>query len=280
MEVYKDRALALPPLNATLAERLMEQTNIFGALKGVRGRAAIDIAELQRILVRFSQLLVDQPWIKEIDINPLLASPGKIIALDARIVTYPSDTDAARLSRPAIRPYPTRYIGRWTTKDGTPVMIRPIRPEDEPLMVKFHGTLSEQSVYLRYFHMEKLDSRVAHDRLLRKCFIDYDREMALVADRQDPSTGEHEILAVGRLTKEPGSPEAEVAVLVSDRAQKQGLGAELVGRLIEVARDEKLERIIAVILPENYGMMALARRFQFTVRPNPDPSVVIAVLNL
>ena len=280
VEVYKDRALALPPLNATLAERLMEQTNIFGALKGVRGRAAIDIAELQRILVRFSQLLVDQPWIKEIDINPLLASPGKIVALDARIVTYPSDTDAARLSRPAIRPYPTRYIGRWATKDGTPVMIRPIRPEDEPLMVKFHGTLSEQSVYLRYFHMEKLDSRVAHDRLLRKCFIDYDREMALVADRQDPSTGEHEILAVGRLTKEPGSREAEVAVLVSDRAQKQGLGAELVGRLIEVARDEKLERIIAVILPENYGMMALARHFQFTIRPNPDPSVVIAVLNL
>ena len=280
VEVYKDRALALPPLNATLAERLMEQTNIFGALKGVRGRAAIDIAELQRILVRFSQLLVDQPWIKEIDINPLLASPGKIVALDARIVTYPRDTDAARLSRPAIRPYPTRYIGRWTTKDGTPVMIRPIRPEDEPLMVKFHGTLSEQSVYLRYFHMEKLDSRVAHDRLLRKCFIDYDREMALVADRQDPSTGEHEILAVGRLTKEPGSREAEVAVLVSDRAQKQGLGAELVGRLIEVARDEKLERIIAVILPENYGMMALARHFQFTIRPNPDPSVVIAVLNL
>ena len=258
----------------------MEQTKIFTALKGVRGRAAIDVTELQRILVRFSQLLVDQPWIKEVDINPLLAAPGKIVALDARIVIYPRDTDAEKLSRPAIRPYPTRYVGRWTTKDGTPVMIRPIRPEDEPLMVKFHGTLSEQSVYLRYFHMEKLDSRVAHDRLLRKCFIDYDREMALVADRQDPSTGEHELLAVGRLTKEPGSPEAEVAVLVSDRAQKQGLGAELVGRLIEVARDEKLERIVAVILPENYGMMALAKRFRFTVRPNPDPSVVIAVLDL
>src|SRR6516162_225638 len=213
VEVYKDRALALPPLNATLVERLMEQTKIFAALKGVRGRAAIDIAELQRILVRFSQLVVDQPWIKEIDINPLLAAPGKMVALDARVVTYPRDTDAAKLPRPAIRPYPARYIGRWTSKDDTPVTIRPIRPEDEPLMVKFHGTLSEQSVYLRYFHMEKLDSRVAHDRLLRKCFIDYEREMALVADRQNPSTGEHEILAVGRLTKERGSPEAEVAVL-------------------------------------------------------------------
>src|ERR1700747_2919021 len=108
---------------------------------------------------------------------------------------------------PAIRSYPTQYVGRWTTKDGTPVTIRPIRPEDEPLMVKFHGTLSEQSVYLRYFHMEKLDSRVAHDRLLQKCFIDYESEMALVADLQDPSTGEREILAGGRMTKAPDACE-------------------------------------------------------------------------
>jgi acetyltransferase len=183
-------------------------------------------------------------------------------------------------SNPTIRPYPAQYVSSWTTTGGVPIVIRPIRPDDEPLMVKFHGTLSEQSVYLRYFHMEKLDSRVAHARLMQKCFIDYDREMALVADWQNPSTSEHEILAAGRMTKVPNSCEAEVAVLVSDYAQKQGLGTELVRRLIEVAREEKLERIIAVILPENYGMMALARRFQFAVRPNPDPSVVIAVLNL
>ena len=160
------------------------------------------------------------------------------------------------------------------------MMIRPIRPEDEPLMVKFHATLSDQSVYLRYFHMEKLDSRVAHDRLIQKCFIDYDREMALVVDRQIAQTGEHELLAVGRLTKAPGSTEAEVAVLVSDTAQKHGLGTELVRRLIEVARDEHLERIIAIILPENYGMMALARKFQFTIRNSADPTVVVAVLDL
>jgi acetyltransferase len=165
-------------------------------------------------------------------------------------------------------------------KDGTPVMIRPIRPDDEPLMVKFHGTLSEQSVYLRYFHMERLDSRVAHERLIKKCFIDYDREMALVAERQHPETGEREILAVGRLTKMPDSSEAEVAVLVSDQEQKQGLGTELVRRLIQVARAEKLERLIAVILPENYGMMALAKYFQFTIRESADPTVVVAVLEV
>ena len=190
------------------------------------------------------------------------------------------DSDFGMSSNPTLHPYPVQYVSAWTTTGGMPVVIRPIRPDDEPLMVKFHGRLSEQSVYLRYFHMEKLDSRVAHDRLVKKCFIDYESEMALVADWQDPSTGEREILAVGRMTKVPDACEAEVAVLVSDQAQKQGLGTELVRRLIEVARDEKLERIVAVILPENYGMMALARSFQFTVRPNPDPSVVIAVLDL
>ena len=187
---------------------------------------------------------------------------------------------ASMSSRPTIRPYPAQYVSGWTTKDGMEVTIRPIRPEDEPLMVKFHGTLSEQSVYLRYFHMEKLDSRVAHERLIKKCFIDYDREMALVADRHNPQTDEHEILAVGRLTKSGDSTEAEVAVLVSDAAQKQGLGTELVRRLVQVARAEKLERIVAVILPENYGMTALAKHFHFTIRQSPDPTLIVTVLEL
>lgn len=280
VEVYKDHALALPPLNATLVQRLMEQTRIYEALKGVRGRAAVNLEELERVLVRFSQLIVEHLWIKEIDINPLLASPERILALDARVVIHSAETTPDRLARPAIRPYPTQYVWRWTTKNGSPVTIRPIRPEDEPLMVKFHATLSEESVYLRYFHMEKLSTRVAHDRLIQKCFVDYDREMALVVDYQDPQTGEHEIRAVGRLTKLSGTPEAEVAVLVSDRAQKQGLGTELVRHLIEVARAEKIGQIVANILPENDGMRALARHFNFHTRNTGDPSMVVAVLDL
>jgi len=280
VEVYKDRALALPPLNATLAQRLMEQARIFEALKGVRGRAAVNLEELERVLVRFSQLIVEQLWIKEIDINPLLASPERILALDARVVIHQPETAPEKLARPAIRPYPTQYVWPWTTRDGTPVTIRPIRPEDEPLMVKFHATLSEESVYLRYFHMEKLSTRVAHDRLIQKCFVDYDREMALVVDYQDPGTGEHEIRAVGRLTKIPGTVEAEVAVLVSDRFQKQGLGRELVRRLLEVGRTEKIAQIVANILHENEGMRALARHFKFHTRDTGDASMVIAVLDL
>jgi acetyltransferase len=280
VEVYGDRALALPPLNTTLAQRLIEQTKVYRALQGVRGRAAVNLDHLRSILVRFGKLLVEQPWIKEVDINPLLASAEKIIALDARIVLHGPDISFDDLPRPAIRPYPVQYVIHWKMKDGTGVVIRPIRPEDEPLVAKFHATLSDRSVYLRYFHMERLSSRIAHERLIQKCFIDYDRELALVVDLENPQTGGHEILGVGRLTKMPGERDAEVGILISDAYQGQGLGTELVRRLIGAARDEKLQHIIAHILPENAGMRALADKFGFQIRPADDPSMVIAVLDL
>jgi acetyltransferase len=262
VEVFKDRALALPPLNTTLSRRLIEQTQIAKALRGVRGRAPVDMAALEGILVRFSRLVVEQPWIKEMDINPLLASPEKILALDARIVLHNAKTPESELPRPAIRPYPSRYVSSWKMKDGTQILIRPIRPEDEPAMIAFHETLSERSVYLRYFHMEKLSERVAHDRLIQKCFIDYDREMALVAVRAGAG-GAEEILGIGRLSKNVGTREAEVAVLVTDKVQRQGLGMEIVRRLIVVARDEKLESIEANTLPENIAMRALSAGLGF-----------------
>ena len=282
VEVYRDRALALPPLNATLAQRLLEQTKVYKALKGVRGRASVDLNQLKRILIRFARLVVEQPWIKEIDINPLLASPERVLALDARVVLHNPETTFENLPRPAIRPYPTQYVSEWKLKSGDSVLLRPIRPEDEPLMVRFHQALSDQTVYLRYFHMENLSSRTAHDRLLQKCFIDYDREIALVADYIDPQNGEHEIIAVGRLTKDSVGNDAELAVLVADRWQKEGLGAELVSRLIEVARDQKLERVVANILPENQSMRSLANRFGFVVQSSdgPSPSLVVAELRL
>src|SRR5215217_2223203 len=218
VEVYRDRALALPPLTTTLARRTMEQTHIFDALKGVRGRPPVDTAALEKLFVRFGQLVVEQPWIRELDINPLLASPERLISLDARVVLH--DPETGVLPRTAIRPYPTQYIWAVKTRDGEPVTIRPIRPEDEPLMVEFHESLSEQSVYMRYFHMLGLDQRTAHERLTRICFIDYDREMALVAERTDPETGEKEIMGVARLSRRGGvTDEAEFSVLISDRFQ-------------------------------------------------------------
>jgi acetyltransferase len=280
VEVYRDRALALPPLNTTLAQRMMEQTRIFTALKGVRGRKPVNMAELEQLLVRFSQLVLEQPWIAEIDINPLLASPERLLALDARIVLHPPKVTFDQLPKPAIRPYPLQYVSPWTMKDGNQVTIRPIRPEDEPLMVKLHQTLSDRSVYLRYFCSLSLSRRVAHERLLKICFGDYDREMALVAERNDPETGEPQIIAVGRLSKLHGRNEAEVAVLVSDKYQKLGLGNELLRRVVEVARDEKLSQVSAEMLPDNGAMQTIMRRLGFRVRAAADMTSIRAFLDL
>jgi acetyltransferase len=280
VEVYRDRALALPPLNTTLAERLMEHTKILKALRGVRGRKAVDLPALKTLLVRFSELVVEQPRLREVDINPVLASAEQLLALDARMVLFGSDVKDSQLPRPAIRPYPSQYISRGRMKGGSEVTIRPIRPEDEPMMVAFHGTLSDMSVYLRYFHVQKLDSRIAHETLIRRCCVDYDREIALVAEHQAPGTDVREILGVGRLTKQLGHEEAELGVLVADRYQGSGLGRELVGRLIEIARAEKIHSIVAHILSENAGMLALARRFGFEAVPGNEAGSLIAVLKL
>ncbi len=280
VEVYRDRALALPPLNTTLAQRMMEQTKIFTALKGVRGRKPVDMPALEHLLVRFSQLVLEQRCIAEIDINPLLASPERLLALDARIVLHAPAVTLDDLPKPAIRPYPLQYVAPWTMRDGNQVTIRPIRPEDEPLMVKLHETLSDRSVYLRYFCSLSLSRRVAHERLLKICFGDYDREMALVAERIDPVTQERRIIGVGRLSKLHGKNEAEVAVLVSDQYQKLGLGNELLRRVVEVARDEKLSQVSAEMLTDNLAMQIIMKRLGFRVRTEEDMTSVRAFLDL
>ncbi|WP_263971789.1 bifunctional acetate--CoA ligase family protein/GNAT family N-acetyltransferase [Leptolyngbya ohadii] len=265
VEVFRDSALALPPLNTTLARRLMEQTQIYRALKGVRGRQPIDLEQLEQLMVRFSQLVAEQRWIKEIDINPLLASPERLIALDARVVLHDPETRSLDIPKLAIRPYPLQFVQPWTLKNGTPVTIRPIRPEDEPLIVQFHKTLSEESVYFRYFHMMGLKQRTAHDRLVRICFVDYDREIALVTDLENPD-GTQEILAAGRLSKLHGIPEAEFSMLVSDKYQGQGIGTEMLRRLLQMGRDAGLKRIQAEILPENRAMQHVCQKLGFQIR--------------
>jgi acetyltransferase len=165
-------------------------------------------------------------------------------------------------------------------KDGNEVTIRPIRPEDEPLMVKFHETLSDRTVYLRYFYSLSLSRRVEHERLLRICFGDYDREMVLVAERTDSGTGERKILAVGRLNKLHAGNEAEVAVLVSDHFQKLGLGNELLGRVVRIARDENLSRVSAEMLTDNVAMQVITKRLGFKVRASADLTSVRAFLDV
>jgi acetyltransferase len=280
VEVIKDRALGLPPLNTTLARRMMEQTKVFTALRGIRGHQPVDLVALEQLLVRFSHLVVEQRWIKEIDINPLFASPDRLLALDARVILQGQEVSAAALPRLAIRPYPTRYVTDWSATDGSQLVLRPIRPEDEPLLVKFHGTLSERTVSLRYFHTMKLSTRVAHERLTRICFIDYDRELALVADHKNAQSGDHEILGVGRLCKLRGTNEAEFALLVSDHFQRQGLGTELLRRLIQIGRDEKITRVIGVILPENLAMKSICEKLGFRLAHLVGEPLIQAQLDL
>jgi acetyltransferase len=279
VEVYRDRALALPPLNTTLAQRLMEQTKIYSALLGRHGRKPVDLVALEELLVRFSHLVMEQPWIKEIDINPLLATSEQLLALDARVLVHDSTVQAEQLPRPTIRPYPLQYIWQWRLKDGTPVTIRPIRPEDEPHMVQFHTTLSERSVYLRYFCSLSLSTRVEHERLVRICFASYDRGFALVADRKNPETGQNEVLGVGRFSA-INRAEAEAAVLVSDRWQGRGLGTELLASVARAAREENFQRLSGEILRDNLATQAIFKKVGFRLRSMDDPSSVSALLEL
>jgi acetyltransferase len=277
VEVFEDRALGLPPLTTTLARRLIERTRIHRALRGFRGRAPVDQSALEQLLVRFSHLVVEQRWVREIDINPLLASSEQLVALDARVVLHRPEVSEADLPAPAIQPYPTHYVGTWKLRSGETVTVRPIRPEDEEKLVAFHRTLSEESVYLRYASMLQYSQRIAHERLARLCFIDYAREMALVAERPHPDPAQRQIVAIGRLVRLYGGAEGEFAMLVADRYQNQGLGTELLRRLIDVGRDWGLERIVADILPQNVAMQRTCKQLGFDLGGG---EVVRAVKNL
>ncbi|WP_225414413.1 bifunctional acetate--CoA ligase family protein/GNAT family N-acetyltransferase [Stigmatella hybrida] len=270
VEVFQDRALGLPPLNTTLARRLMERTLIYKALQGVRGRPPVNMAALETLLVRFSKLVVEQRFLKEVDINPLLASAGQPVALDARVVLHEPGVQESELPPLAIHPYPSQYEGRLRTKDGTELIVRPIRPEDEPKMEAFHRALSEQSVFMRYAGMMRLDQRVAHERLARICFIDYAREMALLAIHPTPEGDE--IVGVGRLTRLQGTGDGEFAMLISDRMQYQGLGSEMLQRLVDIGREWGLERIVADILSRNRPMQRVCKKLGFDIIADPDPT--------
>jgi acetyltransferase len=279
VEVLKDRALALPPLNGTLARRMMEQTKIFKALQGVRGRKAVNIDLLAQVLVQFSQLVVEQPWIKEIEINPLIASADQIIAVDARTVLWGKDKLQADLPHSAIRPYPTRYISQWKLHSGQEVTIRPIRPEDEPLIMNFHQELSDRSVMFRYFHPMNLSARIAHERLIRVCFNDYDRELALVAEAERPD-GQRFILGIGRLSKAPGGRDAEFAIVISDAWQNQGLGTQLLRLLQQIARDEKVQRLSGMIMSQNVEMLHVSEKLGFKLRRDLVGPTVFAEMEI
>ena len=270
VEVFKDRALGLPPLNSILANRLMARTKIYEALKGVRGRPPVDFIKLEEALISFSNLAIENPRIKECDINPLLVSEEGIIALDARVVLHEKGEPD---SVPVIRPYPHEYISKASLKDGTEVNLRPIRPEDEPLLIPFHKEISEQTVKARYFEEMTLEQRTAHTRLMRITHTDYQREITLIAESGDA------ILAVARLTKMQN--QGEFRLIVIDRVQRQGLGTILINKMVEVAGAEGLTTLTAQTLSDNASMQQLLKKTGFSLAPSEkNPQIVNATMRV
>jgi acetyltransferase len=276
VEVFKDRALALPPLNRTLARRLMERTKIYDALQGVRGQRGVSMEQLESLLVNFSRLVAEFPEIAEIDINPLLAGAQRLMALDARVLLTRPDLPESERPRLAIRPYPNQHTAPFRLKDGTELLVRAIRPEDEPLIVELHAGHSDRTIRMRFFGMVRMLSR---DSLIRLCHLDYDREMALAAVHRD-ADGKPQITAVSRYYLRPETGKAEFAVVVGDAWQRQGLGSHLMQRLIAIAREQGVKRLCGSILRENDPMIAMVKKLGFTVQPTKDDQVVEAVMDL
>ncbi|PIU40033.1 MAG: acetyl CoA synthetase subunit alpha [Candidatus Omnitrophica bacterium CG07_land_8_20_14_0_80_50_8] len=280
VEIFHDHAIAIPPLTTTLARRMMDKTKISKVLHGVRGERGVDLALVTEILVQFSELVVEQRWIKEIDINPFLVSPDRCLALDARIVLHDMKQTEDQLPKLAIRPYPVEYVNQLKMKDGQEVLVRPIRPEDEPLLVKFHHQLSEQSIYRRYFRSIGLSDRIAHRRLINVCFNDYDREIALVADIRDPEKGEHEILAVARLSRLHGTEEALFSMIIADSFQHRGLGTKLLRLILEAAKMEKIKKVMATTHPDNAAMKKIFEKAGFDFHTDRETGLILAEFNL
>lgn len=263
--VLRDRAIALPPVTTTLARRTMERTRISRALRGARGAVAVNMDRLEQLLVCFGDLVVDLPRIREIEINPLFATGDRVEALDARIILHDAGTPDDALPGPAIRPYPAGYVRESVLKNGTRVVMRPIRPEDEGMLVGFHKTLSSETVYFRYLRLLSFDQRIRHERLSQMCFIDYARQIGMVAEAADPDNGAPRILAISRIVRIHGTNDADFALVVSDAVQGQGLGEAMLRHLLEVAQGEKISRVTGVIHPENTPMHRLCRKVGFSL---------------
>lgn len=254
VEIYQDSSLGLPPLGPINARRLIEKTKISKALGGFRGRGAVDHEKLIQIIINFSQMILENPWIEECDINPLLAGSEGIVALDARVIA--SETAE---QQSALRPYPYQYCRQDRLKDGTFALIRPIKADDVKLLEEFHERLSEHTVHQRYLKFFSLSERVAGERLTRICLTDYTREFVLVAEVLESA----KITGVIRLSKIPSTPDGQLFMIIDDPIQGKGLGAKLMDQMICVAQKEGIRNIRAKILSENVGMIALCKKFDF-----------------
>jgi len=275
LELFNDIAVEFPPLNQTLARRMMEQTKAYKMLGGYTGRRPANMRLLDEILVRFSQLIIDFPQFREVDINPIVIDENDAVALDARIMiedrVLPEVQPYGHL---VIKPYPTKYTTTYAMRDGGEVLLRPIRPEDEPLVAGLFRTFSEETMRFRFFQVIK---EISHDTLSRYCNIDYDREISIVAEKIDE--GSRKIIGMVRLIVEPDGERGEIAVVVGDPWQNFGLGSKLLDYIIEISKDTGLKTLFGELSAENTKIIHLCRKRGFEIK-RMDEENCLAVLDL
>ena len=267
-EFFEDVAIGLPPLNQILARRVLEGTKTYRLLsQGFRAKPPINLRLLDETLVKVSNLVIDFPEIKELDINPLVINGDTVVALDARVILDEKliQEGIEEHAHLIISPYPTKYVQLWRCRDGRPVLLRPIRPEDEPLERELLANLSKESSRFRFFYILK---EITHDMLTRFCNIDYDREMAIIAEYT--TDGKKRNVGVGRLIIEPDGEDAEFAVLVADDFQNNGLGLKLCDMLIGIAQEKGLKSIYGIVLNDNKKMINLVDKLGFNIKTLSD----------
>ncbi len=264
-EVYKDIMLGLPPLNMSLARKIIEKTRIYPLLQGFRNIEGVNLEELEFMLCKFAYLVMDFPEILEVEINPYVADKMGGLVLDAHILLDAQLPigQTKTYGHLAISPYPGRkYSKKVTIRNGREVLLRPIMPEDEPMLINMLENASSQSLYLRFFgHVPK----VTHKWLTRFTHIDYDREIAIVAEIQDEDTKEKELMGVVRIIEDAWGESAEYAILVADKWQGQGLGNLLTDYILAIAKDRNIKKIVASVLPTNSGMIHMFERRGFRI---------------
>ncbi len=276
VEIFKDVAVGLPPLNQTLARRIMEETKVYRLLQGYRNMPPANLKVLEETMVRFSQILVDFPQLNEVDINPLFIDGERALALDARVII-----DKERVYRRfephehlVISPYPKRYETLWRLRDGRTVLLRPIKPEDELLWLEMFRNFSNESIRYRFFRAIR---DTPHEMRVRYCNIDYDREIAIIAELTED--GERKIMGVVRVPIEPDGKTGEFAFIIADPWQGLGLGSKLVDYMIEICKSKGLETLYGVILRDNTRAIRLVRAMGFKIE-NVDEETVRATLTL
>ncbi|MCP3927961.1 MAG: bifunctional acetate--CoA ligase family protein/GNAT family N-acetyltransferase [Bacteroidetes bacterium] len=263
VEVFKDMHIGLPPLNMALAQRIIEETKIFKILKGYRGMEAVDIKAIQFLLYKFAYLVMDFPEIKEIDVNPFVVDADGGVVLDAVVVLDP-DMCHKKIrphSHLVISPYPKEYIKKWTMENGQEIVLRPIRPEDEPMEEEMFNQLSKETQYFRFFGFIP---QVTHDMLTRYTQIDYDREIAIIAEVEE--SGETKMAGVVRLVADGTNETAEFAIVVADPWQGNGLGNKFTDYIIEIAKQRGIKKIYANVLKANKIMVYMFEKRGFNVK--------------